>query len=173
MPILPVLINDVPEITTLVNSAYRGKSAEQGWTNESRLLEGIRIDEAELTGYFEKDNTTLLKYTDEHQKIIGFVYLEKLNSNKLYLGMLTVQPDLQASGIGRLLLQAADEEAKIQGCTAIKITVINKRHELIAWYQRRGFTDTGKTMPLVTEKSTSKEPLTLMVMEKDVGVPTH
>jgi N-acetylglutamate synthase-like GNAT family acetyltransferase len=168
MPITRAQITDVPEIVALVNSAYRGETSKQGWTSESHLLEGIRINEAELTSYFAKPEVTLLKYTDDAGQIIGCVYLEQTKSNKLYLGMLTVNPTLQASGIGRQLLAAADDYARQMGCTAIKISVITSRTELIAWYQRRGFIATGQTMPLVTETSVAKVPVELMIMEKEV-----
>ncbi|MBS7564547.1 GNAT family N-acetyltransferase [Mucilaginibacter sp. Bleaf8] len=168
MIITKALITDVSEVVALVNSAYRGETSKQGWTSESHLLEGIRIDEAELTSYFAHPEVTMLKYTNEANEIIGFVYLEKTKNNKLYLGMLTVKPTLQAGGIGRQLLEAATAFAREIGCTVIKISVITSRHELIAWYQRRGFVATGQTMPLATHNSVAKQPVELMIMEEQV-----
>jgi ribosomal protein S18 acetylase RimI-like enzyme len=166
--ITPAQPADVPEIVALVNSAYRGETSKQGWTSESHLLEGIRIDEEELNGYFDRPEITLLKYTGDNGTIDGFVYLEQVDDSRLYLGMLTVNPLLQAAGIGRQLLAAADEHARKLNCSIIKITVIISRKELIEWYQRRGFIAIGETMPLVTYLSQPKEPITLMVMEKAV-----
>jgi ribosomal protein S18 acetylase RimI-like enzyme len=166
--IVPAQPNDVAQIVSLVNSAYRGETALQGWTSESHLLEGIRVDEAELTGYFNRSEVTLLKYVGDEGNIDGFVYLERVDGNRLYLGMLTVNPLLQAAGIGRQLLAAANEQARTLNCSFIKITVISTRLELIAWYERRGFVATGETMPLVTQLSQSKVPITLIVMEKMV-----
>jgi ribosomal protein S18 acetylase RimI-like enzyme len=161
-------LSDVPELVALVNSAYRGESSKLGWTTESHLLEGIRIDEAEMLSYFSRPEISILKYVNDEQIIEGCVYLEQLNDKRLYLGMLTVKPMLQNAGIGRKLLQAADEFAQQTGCTAIKISVITTRYELIAWYQRRGFAATGHTMPLITHNSVAKLPVELMVMEKGV-----
>jgi ribosomal protein S18 acetylase RimI-like enzyme len=161
-------ITDVPAAVALVNSAYRGETSKQGWTSESHLLEGIRIDENEMKGYFDRPEITLLKNVNEAGEITGFVYLEEIEDDRLYLGMLTVKPTLQASGLGRKLLTAADEHARKLGCKAIKISVITTRLELIAWYERRGFVATGKTTPLVTTTSVAKEPVTLMYMEKVV-----
>ena len=166
--IKPIIITDIPEIVALVNSAYRGESAKQGWTSESHLLEGIRIDEAEMTGYYHDPEITLLKHTNDENQITGFVYLEKLENGKLYLGMLTVKPTQQAGGIGRQLLVSSDEVARQLGCPSIKISVITTRLELIEWYKRRGYVATGETMPLVTTTSVAKEPVTLMVMEKQM-----
>ncbi len=157
---------DVPQIVALVNSAYRGESAKQGWTSESHLLEGIRVDEPEMDGYFDRLEVTLLKYVNENDHIDAFVYLEQVAHERLYLGMLTVNPTSQAAGIGRQLLAAADEVARDKGCKAVKISVITTRTELIAWYERRGFKATGETYPLITEKSVARQPVTLMVMER-------
>jgi ribosomal protein S18 acetylase RimI-like enzyme len=168
MPITQAQLKDVPALTLLVNSAYRGETSKLGWTSESHLLEGIRIDEAELNSYFERPEITILKYTDSGDKIIGCVYLELAAQNRLYLGMLTVSPLLQNGSIGRQLLAAADEHARKDDCQFIKISVITSRHELIAWYQRRGFMPTGETIPLVTETSIAKVPVELMIMEKPV-----
>jgi len=161
---------DVPEMVALVNSAYRGEFSKQGWTSESHLLKGIRIDEAEMTGYFARPEITLLKYVTDDDRINGMVYLEQINSARLYLGMLTVNPLLQAVGIGRQLLTAADEHARKLECKAVKISVITSRAELIAWYERRGFVATGKIMPLVTQTSIAKVPVSLMIMEKQLSV---
>jgi ribosomal protein S18 acetylase RimI-like enzyme len=166
--ITKIELADIPEVVALVNSAYRGEHSKKGWTSESHLLEGIRIDEAEMTGYFHRPEITLMKYTSDEGQIIGFVYLEQVKNKRLYLGMLTVNPTLQASGIGRQLLEAGDQLAKELGCDAIKISVITTRLELIDWYKRRGYTATGEAMPLVTHTSKALVPITLMVMEKAV-----
>ncbi|CAM3655783.1 GNAT family N-acetyltransferase [Mucilaginibacter galii] len=164
--ILKATIYDVPEAVALVNSAYRGETSKQGWTSESHLLEGIRIDEVEMVGYFNRPEITLLKYLNDDGRVDGFVYLEQVKNKCLYLGMLTVNPTLQASGIGRQLLYAANEQARMLGCEAIKISVITTRAELISWYERRGFKATGEVFPLVTTTSVAKEPVYLMIMEK-------
>lgn len=164
--ILKATIHNVPEAVALVNSAYRGETSKQGWTSESHLLEGIRINEAEMAGYFNRPEITLLKYVNDDGRMDGFVYLEQVKNKRLYLGMLTVNPNLQASGIGRQLLNAADEHARRLDCEAVKISVITSRAELIAWYERRGFKATGEVFPLVTTTSVAKEPVDLMIMEK-------
>lgn len=168
MAITKAQLTDVPALTQLVNSAYRGETSKLGWTSESHLLEGVRIDEAELSSYFERPEITILKYTNEEEEIIGCVYLEITANQRMYLGMLSVSPLLQNGSIGRQLLAAADEHAHENNCVFIKISVITTRHELIAWYQRRGFMPTGETIPLITETSIAKVPVDLMIMEKPV-----
>src|SRR5665213_1372705 len=146
MPIIKAEPTDVPELSILVNSAYRGETSKLGWTTEANLLDGTRIDEKTLSGYFNDPKITILKHVEENGKITGCVYLE-VNHPKLYVGMFSVSPLLQTKGTGRLLLQAAEDHAKQFNCNVLAITVINTRLELISWYERRGFRATGELLP--------------------------
>lgn len=161
-------IDDIPELTNLVNNAYRGETAKMGWTNESHLLEGTRIDEPTFRDYFKDATITILKGTDEDGRIIACVQLQQ-QADKLYLGMLTVKPALQTAGIGKALLQMAEAQAKQLKCGTIKMSVISIRHELIAFYQRRGYLITGETIPFPIEHQKfgkPKMPIELLMMEK-------
>lgn len=86
----------------------------------------------------------------------------------MYLGLLTVSPEIQARGIGKLLLQAAADYAKQLQLKSICITVISVRTELIAWYERHGYQKTGETKPFPADHTLviPKQPLELLVMEK-------
>ena len=169
MPITKATLTDVPELNKLINSAYRGESSKKGWTTEAHLLDGLRIDEATLNGYFEDPNIIILKNTDENGQITGSVYLE-VRGRKLYVGMFSVSPLLQGKGLGRELLDAAANYAKQLRCHTLTMTVISTRLELISWYQRRGFKATGETQPFHVEKKfgTTKQPIELIVLEKGV-----
>src|SRR5690349_22850796 len=93
---------DIDKLLILVNSAYRGESAKKGWTHEANLISGeIRINKKSLEKMLSDPNASILKYEEDDQ-IIGCVYLEKKNTS-LYLGLLTVSPDVQAKGIGKKL----------------------------------------------------------------------
>ncbi len=157
----------MPDLVQLVNSAYRGESAKQGWTTEADLLDGIRIDEPALADLIEDPATTLLKYNNAHGALTGCVYLRQQGTD-MYLGMLTVSPREQANGIGKKLLQAAEAHARQQNCSAIVMTVISVRHELISWYQRQGYQSTGETKPFPQDPrfGIPKQPLSFIVMKK-------
>lgn len=47
--ITKALLEDIPALTTLINSAYRGETSKKGWTTEAHLLEGKRTNEEEMT----------------------------------------------------------------------------------------------------------------------------
>jgi ribosomal protein S18 acetylase RimI-like enzyme len=162
-------IADVSALNKLVNSAYRGESSKKGWTTEANLLEGSRITEKELTETIQNKKNTILKFTEDNQIIACVLLVEK--ETKLYLGMLTVSPELQNSGIGKKLLHEAEVYASALGLPGIVMTVISVREELIAWYKRHGYADTGEREPFPindTDISISKEPLEFIVLEKGI-----
>ncbi len=169
MCIKKAIIADTAELTSLVNSAYRGESSKAGWTSEAHLLDGTRIDDLEMLSYLQDENITMLKFVDDDGLIKGCVYLEPKEA-KLYLGMLTVSPWIQAKGIGRQLLAEAEKVAKKSNLPAVFMTVISSRKELIDWYIRRGFTETGEIRPFPVHKKFGivKQPFELMVMEKQI-----
>lgn len=168
--IIPATTEDVPALVALVNSGYRGDSSRQGWTTEADLLGGIRIDEESMTDLIKAPGSVVLKATDANSIIQGCVHLQD-TENALYLGMLTVSPTLQNAGIGRQLMQAAEEFARTKNLPAITMTVISVREELIAWYQRRGYADTGERKPFPMNDprfGLPKQPLEFIVMEKQL-----
>jgi predicted N-acetyltransferase YhbS len=163
----PATAADVPALNKLVNSAYRGESSRKGWATEADLIDGTRIDEAAMLDLINEKNTTVLKYTEEGV-ILGCVELRKENNN-LYLGMLSVQPDLQAKGIGKKLMFAGEDFACAQGCKKVSMTVVSVRDKLIAWYLRHGYTLTGERKPFKMPDERwgiPKQPLEFVVLEK-------
>ncbi|MDQ6469478.1 GNAT family N-acetyltransferase [Flavobacterium sp. LHD-80] len=165
--ITKALLEDIPALVTLINSAYRGETSKKGWTTEAHLLEGKRTDDEEMTEIFLDSKNTILKFT-ENDKIIGSVLLVE-KGNQLYLGMLTVSPELQNSGIGKKLLAEAENHAKSLNLSSIIMTVISVREELIAWYKRHGYVDTGEREAFPESGihvTVSEEPLEFIFLEK-------
>ncbi|MFV8359931.1 GNAT family N-acetyltransferase [Flavobacterium sp. LS1P3] len=163
-------IKDVSLLNTLINSAYRGESSKKGWTTEANILEGLRTTEQELTETIQNTKNTILKFTQENQ-IIGCVLLIE-KEQELYLGMLTVSPELQNSGVGKKLLQQAELHALELGLPKIIMTVISVRDELIAWYKRNGYEDTGAKEPFPVSDvhiPITEVPLEFIVLEKRVS----
>jgi len=140
------LETDMAALTSLVNSAYRGEVSRKGWTTEADFLGGTRIGEEALKTIFNGPGSVILKYTNASRELLGCVHLQKEGAF-LFLGMLAVRPEAQAAGIGRDLLNASEKYAASVRCHTIRITVITLRDELIAWYKRRGFMETGETKP--------------------------
>ncbi len=171
MPILPSTPSDIPQLLPLINSAFRGDSARQGWSHEADLLQGTqRTDEATLRALMQIADAVLLKYCNKAGDIEGCVFLRK-KERGLYLGMLTVAPRLQGSGIGKKLLAAAEVYAREQGIQYIYMTVFSVREELIAWYERHGYRRTGRTKPYEVnpEFGIPTRPLVFVILEKELG----
>ncbi|MES2723913.1 MAG: GNAT family N-acetyltransferase [Pseudomonadota bacterium] len=149
MPLYPATTADLPAIVDLVNSAYRGETSRQGWTTEADYLEGQRTDLATLTrDLADTPGAALFAWRDDPDTpLLGTVWLEPAETGVWYLGMLTVRPDLQARRLGRTLLHAAEAVAERKGARRIRMTVVNIRDTLIAWYARRGYDPTGETRP--------------------------
>jgi ribosomal protein S18 acetylase RimI-like enzyme len=162
-------LHDISALNVLINSAYRGETSKKGWTTEANLLAGKRTNEEELTQTLLDPKNTILKYSQNNQIIGSVLLVEK--ENQLYLGMLTVSPELQNSGIGKKLLAEAENQAKALGLSSIIMTVISVREELIAWYKRHGYVDTGKREAFPQSDihvTIAEAPLEFIYLEKQV-----
>lgn len=168
MPVSIADTADIPALVALLNSAYRGDASKQGWTTEADMISGeIRTDEAQLKKLMKKPGAVFLKCVSGSDVIEGCVFLDK-REGKLYLGMLSVAPALQARGTGKQLMTASEEYAKQEGCPAIFMRVISIRPELIAWYERKGYFKTGEVQPFENSVyGAATVPFEFWVMQKD------
>ncbi|WP_321326377.1 GNAT family N-acetyltransferase [uncultured Parasphingorhabdus sp.] len=138
---------DIPALRALVESAYRGESARRGWTHEADLLDGQRTDARALREIIAADNQVIL-LAKTSAAIAGCVQLSRVGEGLAYLGLLTVDPALQAGGLGRQLLSKSERYVRDQWqADAIEMTVIRQREDLIAYYERRGYARTGELRP--------------------------
>ena len=141
MEIRPATLDDVDAVVALVESAYRGESSRAGWTTEADLLDGQRTDAREVA---EVLPDTLVAV--EGGELVGSCVLAH-KGDVGYFGMFAVRPTLQGRGVGSALLTAAEHRAKELGLPFVEMTVLSGRRELIAYYERRGYADTGERRP--------------------------
>ncbi|WP_373491084.1 GNAT family N-acetyltransferase [Parasphingorhabdus sp.] len=138
---------DIEALRVLIESAYRGDSARRGWTHEADLLGGQRTDAKALHAIIAADNQVIL-LAKQRQVITGCVQLSHIGGGLAYLGLLTVDPALQAAGLGKQLLIRSEDFVREQWqANAIEMTVIRQRTDLIAYYERRGYRRTGEHRP--------------------------
>ena len=143
--------SDVAAIKMLLDRASRGESSRRGWTTEADLIDGdVRADEASVREAFELDGSVFLKYVDESGELIGCANLAR-HDDRIYFGMFSVKPDRQTGGIGTQIMQGAEEYASSVGCRAMYMTVISARDDLLRWYERRGYRDTGERVPFAED----------------------
>lgn len=143
----PVTESQIPALHALIHRAYRGDSARQGWTHEADLLDGQRTDVAALRALLADPAQHLLAAW-EGDELVACIALTEKGAGLVYIGMVTVDPQLQGSGLGRKVLAAAEAyvAAALRAARA-EMTVISLRAELIRWYERRGYTLTGERRP--------------------------
>ncbi|RAK61664.1 GNAT family N-acetyltransferase [Phenylobacterium hankyongense] len=147
MRLQPATEADHPEVVALTHLAFRGTGPRASWNVES-IIAGDRINLALLReDLAAKPGAHLLTWRDDDGELQGHVWLEPAEAGAWYLGLLTVRPDRQDQKLGRTLLAAAEDFARAHGAARMRMTVINLRDTLIAWYQRRGYRATGEIRP--------------------------
>jgi len=138
---------DVGNLHTLVERAYRGDSARRGWTHEADLLDDERTSAVDLAATISAPDKRVL-LAERQGQLVGTVTVIDLGGGKAYLGMLCVDPEVQAAGIGRTLIAESERmAARDFGARTMEMTVIDRRTDLIAWYERRGYHRTGEVRP--------------------------
>ena len=139
---------DIPDYVELVSSAYRGEGSKQGWTTEADLLGGQRLDGPMAEDMLAEADSQILLARDGQGRAVASVYVRKPEDGASYLGVLAVSPLGQGKGVGSLLIGLAEAwVAEHWGATLMRMSVINKRDELIAYYERRGYERTGEIEP--------------------------
>lgn len=138
--------DDVPALVELVESAYRGESSRTGWTSEAHILEGRRTDEDGVREIIEAPAGRLL-VAEREGAIVACCQLEN-RGDAAYFGMFSVRPGAQGAGLGKIVIAEAERVAREEwGAVEMQMTVISVRAELIAFYERRGYSRTGRMSP--------------------------
>lgn len=136
---------DVDAVVALVHSAYRGDSSRAGWTTEADLLDGPRTASDDvLASIAAADSIVVL--AESNGALMACCHVQRRGS-RCYFGMFAVDPTRQGDGIGKWVMAYAEEQARNWGSAAMEMTVIRQRTDLIAFYGRRGYTDTGRRSP--------------------------
>ena len=137
---------DIFALVELVTSAYRGDASRRGWTTEADLLDGARIDPEVLRHDIERPHSLVL-LAERGGALLACAHVAA-EDGAGYFGMFSVRPDLQGGGIGKAMLAEAERVAREQWrLPAMRMTVIDVRDELIAFYERRGYARTGVKKP--------------------------
>ncbi len=134
--------NDIPTLTSLLNRSYRGDTSRAGWTTEADLLNGKRINEAEFIQLLNDPDSLILIASED--RVFATIHAHHENES-VHFGLFAVEPSLQGGGIGKELLAYAESEAiRKWGVSTAIMEVITHRHELIEYYERRGYVRSGE-----------------------------
>ncbi len=149
---------DVTALVDLVQLAYRGGKSTVGWKNENDLVSGPRITASQMKELVDESAKTILiaELPSNEPQMVGCILVED-HPDDAHIGMFAVNPDLQNIGLGKALVQAAEDYAvKTLGKTRATMCVISTRAELLGWYGRMGYERTGQTEPFFGPESGQK-----------------
>src|SRR5689334_20854433 len=133
LPIRIATTADAPQITAVINAAFR---IAEGFFIDGNRITQSEVEESLIKGAF------LLAEADG--KLNGCVYIE-LRGKRSYLGLLSVDPTSQQSGLGSQLMIEAERYCRERGSHAIDILIVSLREELPAFYEKRGYLENGTT----------------------------
>lgn len=137
---------DVDALVPLVTSAYRGESSRAGWTTEADFLDGNRIDPDVLRADIERPRSRVV-LAERESTLLACAHVAEEDGHG-YFGMFAVVPGLQGGGIGKALLAECERIVRDDlRLPDMRMTVIDIRDELIAFYERRGYRRTGIHKP--------------------------
>ena len=169
---------DIASIEELIETGYRKKSSTKGWTTEFALIDGDRLQDGEIAAALADNKNKFFVASDNDKsenKIVGVICVTK-NNDWIEFGKFTVSPDYQGHGIGKKLMSAVEKYvSEVWKSDNLKLSVITIRQELIDFYARFGFKDTGQRLefaklhPYVILKDGVAD-LEVMIMEKPLLV---
>jgi GNAT superfamily N-acetyltransferase len=147
-------IEDVEAIVPLINVAFL---AERPFVKDERI-QAAGVRELMAKGQF------LLGYLDD--ALVGCVYVET-HRPRAYLGLLSVDPAHQHAGLGVELMAAAEERCREAGSEGVDLRFINHRTELLRFYSRLGYRESGTSA--FPETARMKMPFHFIQMSKELG----
>lgn len=154
IPIRVARTADLEPLARLINAAF---------VVERPFLEGERIDPPGVRAFMEKGKFLVV---EDPRGLAGCVYVE-LRGERGYLGLLGVEPSRQGTGLGRKLMEAAENYFRVAHCRAIDLRIISPRKPLPGFYARLGYAETG-TAPMASDVP-KKVPCHYILMSKSLG----
>jgi GNAT superfamily N-acetyltransferase len=127
--------DDVARIVSLLNAAF---------AMERDFIDKDRTSAPEIERYMTTG--TFFIVDGDAGGLAACMYLEQ-RGDRLYLGMLAVNPSQQGHGLGRQMMAAVERHAASLGCGNVDIRIVDRRTELPPFYRALGFVDNG-TEPL-------------------------
>jgi GNAT superfamily N-acetyltransferase len=142
---------DIEALAGLINMAFRV---------ELPFIEGDRINADGVRAYMEKGKFLL---AEDSVGLAGCVYVE-VRGDRGYLGLLGVEPRRQGAGLGRKLMDAAEDFFRTANCVAIDLRIVSARKPLPGFYRHLGYVEAG-TAPLPPDAPV-KAPCHFILMSK-------
>jgi predicted N-acetyltransferase YhbS len=122
---------DAEAVSGVINAAFRKA--------EGFLIDRDRIDLKTVQDLFR---TGTFLVAEENGVVVGCVHVE-MRGERSYLGLLSVNPDGQKSGVGSKLMTTAEDYCAKAGSRFMDLRIVSVRQELPEFYHRRGYVETG------------------------------
>lgn len=149
--------HDVETLTRLINAAF---------AVEQMAFDGDRVNAVSVRQYMAS-GSFLVAEGAAGAGLAGCVYIE-VRGERSYVGLLSVQPARQRSGLGRRLMAEAEDFARDAGSRVMDLRVISPRApQLLPFYLRLGYRETG-TRPFAANLA-SKVPAHYILMSKPLA----
>ncbi|EPE26282.1 Acyl-CoA N-acyltransferases (Nat) [Glarea lozoyensis ATCC 20868] len=144
--------NDAPGIQNLVQSAFRSEDSRPDWTADMKLGASYSISVEEIENQITKPDSATLLALDANDMLVASVAISK-RGNLARLANVVVDPSQQQGGIGRRLLEHAEDYGRREwGARKFGLNALSTREQLILWYTRRGYEKTGEVSAFPVEK---------------------
>lgn len=169
---------DAPRLVELIRTAYRGEASRDGWTSEADLVEGDRIDLAQVLHIIAKPGSLMVVLDETEDEagaggITACCAVEDRGGGLAYFGTFAVSPAAQGHGTGRRMMVEAQRRAVADfGAVTMEITVLAQQAALLAWYERLGFRRTGEQRPFPADPKSARplrDDLHFVVLTKDLA----
>jgi GNAT superfamily N-acetyltransferase len=147
-------LEDQPSIVALINQAFAIET----------FLDGQRTSAPEIRAMFATGDFLLAVANDA---MVASVYTE-VRGERGYFGMLSVIASQQGTGLGRRMIQAAEQHCRNQGCKRMELTVLSLREDLPPLYRKFGYKETGREPFHTTRQIEGNQPCELILMSKQL-----
>ncbi len=141
---------EADEIARIINAAFE---------IEREFRQGERTSASEIRKLMNRETFLV---AEQRGRLLGVVEV-RVEGATGYFGMLAVDPSARRAGVGRALVEAAENHCRRAGCTVMALSTGEDRTELIPYYEKMGYRVTA------IEPSTSaafKRVIRIVKMEK-------
>jgi ribosomal protein S18 acetylase RimI-like enzyme len=158
---------DAEAVRALIESAFRAEDSRADWIGSPELATSFTMNIELILATIERPDANILLATDGETILgcIGALWLSDKATARL--SWLAVQPGLHRSGIGRRIVEHAEEYCRSTWqVDKLGLNALCTRTALIKWYGRRGFKETGDKTPFPLPDREPGQELHFVEMEK-------
>src|SRR5258707_4106834 len=121
---------EADEIARIINAAFE---------IEREFRQGDRTSPSEIRKLMSRETFLVV---EQMGQLIAVVQV-RVEGTTGYFGMLAVDPSARQAGVGRGLVEAAENHCRGAGCTVLTLSTGGDRTELIPYYEKMGYRGTA------------------------------